>query len=672
MRRVVQVCGTLVLTTALLVGCESLWIGYKTPNLASCEAPGFGCAADEVCNPQTRKCESIATTQLDLSQLGDGGTGGGDGGTPPSCSGTITFSCPSVPGSFCTQAPLSTGLLRRVHGTSDSDIWAISQTRIARYNGSYWNPITNCASATGFVDVFSVSPSDIWFIEATKVYRLLSQTISEVPITLPSGVQLRSIYGTSGRIFVTGTAGFVQKWTGSSWTDISPGGTAAINSVWGPDEQNIWVVGDAGTVRYSNGTTWTPILTGVTNNLNSVFGSNTGNVFASGATGVLLQLTNAAATMQASGTTADLLAGSLAGDGTGFVVGVKAALRRAGSFSLLNATEPLVKRTSTDVHALSSNSAWAVGGSTGALRSRWNGTLWFDSLDETLPAVRGLGVSTQTTPNTVYAVGAGSDGKTYALTTDFATTTKAVALGGAGFVGNGLWVDPAPTGTTVAWAVGSGGGIYSYASGLWNAANSGTTMDLYAVCGTSSSQVVAVGHDATDTNGQMTAFNGSSWAAGSVLAGGPLYDVACSGNSVMAVGKDARVYDCASTCVANANFPAIAGQTGYAIWITPSASGMGNDVWVAGSNGTLFRQQTVGNSRTPFNVTTQHLRHIFGKNHSELYVVGDGGLVLKWNGSAFSVVKTDTTQRLQAGTLFPSINTTLVGGPTAGWLHQIQ
>ena len=668
MRHVVKLCGTLLLSTALLVGCESLWIGYKTPNPLSCEAPGYGCPSDQVCNPQTRQCEPIATTMLDLAM-----SSGSDGGTPSSCTGAVAFACTSGSGSgmFCTQAPLSMGPLKRLHGTSESDIWAISQTRLARYNGTYWNPVTTCAATTGFVDVFSVSPSDVWFIEDRRVYRLLSQTLSEVPITIPAGVSLRAIYGISGKIFVAGSAGFLQKWDGTKWIDQSPGGTAALSSIWGPDEQNLWVVGESGTARYWNGTAWTPLPTGITTNLDSVFGSNASNVFASGPSGALFQLTSSTATAVPSGTTAWLVAGSLAGDGTGFVVGDKVTLRRSGGFSLLSPTEPPSKRMNTDVQAFSSNAAWAIGGSTGAVRSKWNGTLWFDSLDEILPVVRSLGASSQTTPSTVFAIGAGSDGKTYALTTDFVSTSKVVGLGGAGFVGNAVWVDPAPTGTTTAWAVGSSGGVYSYTSNIWTAASSGTSMDLYGICGASANQVVAVGHDAAEANGQMTGFNGSSWTAGGIITGSPLYDVACAGINVMAVGKDARVYDCASTCIANANFPPITGQTGYAIWITPSASGMGQDIWVAGSNGTLFRHQTGTNSRTPYTVTTQHLRHIFGKNHSDMYVVGDGGTVLKWNGSSFSVVKTDTAQRLQAGTVFPSGNSAFIGGPMAGWLHQI-
>ncbi len=581
---------------------------------------------------------------------------------------------------FCTQTPLLTGILKKIHGTSDSDLWAISASRIARYNGTYWNPITTCAASTSFVDVFSVSPSEIWFIEDRRVYRLLSQTISEIPITLPAGAQLRAIRGVSGKIFVVGTNGLVMKWDGTKWTDISPGITTALNSVWGPDEQNLWVVGDAGTVRYSNGISWTPINTGLNSNLLTVFGSSTSLVFAAGAGGVLLSLTNNMSTALASGTGSTLSSGSLAGDGSGFVVGTNIVLRRSagagGMFSIYAPTDKISQRTNYDVRTLSTTSSWAVGGTTGAVRSKWNGTLWFDSFDETLPSVRALSVSTLTSPNTVYALGVGIDGKTYAVTTDLQGTTKAVALGAGGFVGNALWVDPAPTGTILAIAVGSGGGAYTYASGLWTPTATSVTDNLVGICGADSKAVWAVGADAANQNGRAISWNGISWAtvSGMNLSGNPLRAVGCGQGQAFAVGNNMVLQNCTSaSCISNASsaLAALVGQTGYAVWTTPSATA-GLDIWVAGSGGNIYRHQTATDKATQYpSGTTQTLRYIFGKNHSEFYVIGDGGTVLKWNGNAFALVKTDSTASLQAGTLFPSGNSALIGGPSAGWLHQI-
>jgi hypothetical protein len=45
--------------------------------------------------------------------------------------------------------------------------------------------------------------------------------------------------------------------------------------------------------------------------------------------------------------------------------------------------------------------------------------------------------------------------------------------------------------------------------------------------------------------------------------------------------------------------------------------------------------------------------------------------ILKWNGNVFSSVKTDSTASLQAGVIIPGTSTAVIGGDTAGWLHQV-
>ena len=97
MRRVFQACGAVVSASVLLFGCESLWLGHTTPNPDSCEAPGYACPSDQVCNPATRKCEErpvelpdSAVATDDLGGPVSGGSDGGTGGTPLLCSGTIT------------------------------------------------------------------------------------------------------------------------------------------------------------------------------------------------------------------------------------------------------------------------------------------------------------------------------------------------------------------------------------------------------------------------------------------------------------------------------------------------------------------------------------------------------------------------------------------------------
>ncbi len=241
-----------------------------------------------------------------------------------------------------------------------------------------------------------------------------------------------------------------------------------------------------------------------------------------------------------------------------------------------------------------------------------------------------------------------------------------------------MWLDPAPMGSRVAWVAGRGFAYSANLAGMWTASATSVTDDLSAVCGTASSAVWAVGTDAAFANGRVINWNGLSWsvAAATGLTGNPLYAVACGNSQAYAVGKNMVMLVCTSaSCTPNSisAIAALSGQTAYAIWSTPSASGSGAlDFWVAGSGGNIYRYQTQADKATAYpSGTTQTLRSIFGKNHSEFFVTGDGGTVLKWNGTAFSVVKTDATASLTTGVVLPT-GTSVVGGASAGWLQQVQ
>lgn len=246
MHRVQKVCGALVSVAAFLIGCESLWVGYKTPNPDSCEAPGYDCPTGQLCNPNTRKCELVSETLLDLA--GDSGTIlPFDGGIPSTCTGPVSYACGSQ--MFCTQAPLATPPLKRLSAISESDIWAVSDSRIVHYDGRIWNTLTSCSSSSGFVDVWAASASDVWLIEGRRILRLQNNTISEIPITFPdANAKLSAIWGVSGKLWVVGSGGLIQQWDGAKWSPQTSGITTDLNAIWGPDGQNLWAVGDAGTI----------------------------------------------------------------------------------------------------------------------------------------------------------------------------------------------------------------------------------------------------------------------------------------------------------------------------------------------------------------------------------------------------------------------------------------
>jgi hypothetical protein len=290
----------------------------------------------------------------------------------------------------------------------------------------------------------------------------------------------------------------------------------------------------------------------------------------------------------------------------------------------------MLSRPNYDVWNFANASAVMVGGSSRPVRSKWNGTTWTDTLDDLLPSPRSMAAITLPVA-TAMAVGQGSDGNAYSISSDLSTLGPRLPIGNAGWQVSGLWVDPAPSGSRLAWAVGKGGLAYSLNLGTWASTSTSVTEDLLGVCGVSSTAVWAAGSDAAGQNGRVISYNGISWSipASNTLTGNPINAIACANGQSYAVGKDMRVFDCTSaSCIANASIAGVAGQTAYAIWITTSSAG-GFDIWVAGSGGTIYRYQTVGGARIqPATGTTKTLRNIFGKSNSDFYVTGDGGTIL--------------------------------------------
>ena len=449
MRRLFTVCGAFVSAVALLVGCESLWVNYKVPNPDSCEAPGYGCSIGEVCNPATRKCEPISTTLLDLSTDGDTIV---DGFISTTCQGPVSYACGA--NMFCTQAPLASPPLLKLHAISESDIWAVSSSRVVHYDGKIWNTITSCGSTAGFVDVFAASNSDVWIIAGGRVLCLQSNASTEIPIALNDpNTKLRAIWGVSGKIWVVGTGGTIFQWDGSAFTAQSSGVSSNLNAIWGPDGQNLWAAGDNGTVLRYNGTTWTKENVTVTAHLQSVHGASSSSVWVVGASSTLLRWNGTAWVNQVLIPSTNMLSISVDGGNNGWITTQSGELFRGTGGNWMLHYSGLLSRPNNEVWSFGSNSAVMVGGNTKAVRSKWNGTAWNDSMDEPMPSPRAMAALSVPFPGAV-AMGQGIDGNTYSISTDLTTIGPRLPIGNAGWVGLGMWIDPAPTGSRLAWVVG--------------------------------------------------------------------------------------------------------------------------------------------------------------------------------------------------------------------------
>ncbi|NMC69778.1 MAG: hypothetical protein GYA57_06875 [Myxococcales bacterium] len=158
------------------------------------------------------------------------------------------------------------------------------------------------------------------------------------------------------------------------------------------------------------------------------------------------------------------------------------------------------------VWSLSSPTTVVVVGDRGALRT-WNGSTWTTptvtpALDtnETLYDVQGWA------SNSIAAIGGRASYPFHATVVGFDGTTWRSATFGSVRL-RGLWGYR----NNDLWGVGLGGQIWHWDGTRWVESDSGTTYDLYAVHGTGSSAVRAVG-----AGGRETTYSGFRWTASSV------------------------------------------------------------------------------------------------------------------------------------------------------------
>jgi photosystem II stability/assembly factor-like uncharacterized protein len=153
----------------------------------------------------------------------------------------------------------------------------------------------------------------------------------------------------------------------------------------------------------------------------------------------------------------------------------------------------------------------------------------------------------------------------------------------------------APAGET-AMAVGQGGVAYERRNGVWQLSFIPGSASLFAIDGPTGSDRIAVGD-----SGSVLHFDGASWHPESVPANGLLRSVWYDGRRAMVVGAEGTV---------------------------------------------LVREE--GNWRAVASGTTRFLRHVGGREWGRLYVAGDSGTVLRWNGERFDPVEVPAVQNLRA------------------------
>jgi hypothetical protein len=173
--------------------------------------------------------------------------------------------------------------------------------------------------------------------------------------------------------------------------------------------------------------------------------------------------------------------------------------------------------------------------------------------------------------------------------------------------------------------------------------DSGTTVDLRGVWGSSGSNVFAVGgvSDKLNFYGTILHYNGNAW---SVMITGtipPLYAVwGTSRNDVFAVGANGTILHYNGfrwTAMINP----LRGTTNYLLGVWGSGR---KDVFAVGGSAILHYNGCTWTSMT--NGETPYLINVWGSSETDVYAVGQYGTLLFYNGNKWSSIQSGTANDL--------------------------
>ena len=557
---------------------------------------------------------------LDATLPGDapGVTLSGDAGGP-----SQVLACLQGAGwSWCNPNPTG-ATLSAVWGSSPSDVWAVGAGGAAEHwNGSTWNVVPTPTS----LDLFSV-----WGTSSTDAWAVGSSHYS-------SGVEPAT--------------SVILQWNGVTWSLSATVMAAELWGVWEAASNDVWAVGasdpgDALALHY-NGMTWSKIAVTGTNAsvLYSVWGSSDAAVWAVGNDGAevpeILNWNGTSWAVQYNNTGASSALplwvwGSAAND-------VWAAT--SGTPLHFNGSEwqPVAVDMADSPGPISVAGAGGhVWGTYQNTVFEWNGSGWMSAIPVTDASVGASGLTLSSvwpsSPTDIWAVGVGGTLAHYDGTS-WSTTSPEPELKAA-------WAN-APGD---AWAVGASGTALHWSENVWTTTNTGTAATMKAVWGATASDTWAMASDST-----MYRWNGTAWSSFTSPTTNPLIaltgtresEAGASGSEVWVSDGPGTVTD-AGTSVGPTNSGQLYHWTGgtswpplpvpvvgtNSSWVNALWTNTSNDVWGAGY------QIAAGGSTT--------------------------GIVVHWNGSAWSLV---ATTPLTSGTA-TTFTYVWASGPNDVWVGGI-
>jgi len=329
------------------------------------------------------------------------------------------------------------------------------------------------------LDDAKVSPS------GAQVDLSLTADLTTVTATLTSPGGTSYTRTTIGR----GTVTSARTWAPVAWT-----GTDTVRAAWAAPNGEVFAVGDNGSAHHYDGTTWTATTTGTAEHLRAVWGkritilgTTITMAVAVGDNGTILTWGGASWSSMASPTAEHLYA----------VWGLSQtniwAAGDNGKILHWNGTtwNAVMGDSGAPIYAMwgaAANDIWTVGNS--GIAQHWDGTAWTAMFTSSIQHLRGVWGSSSTD---IWAVGDSGAVAHWGP----AGTWQAVDLGGVTNL-RAVWGDGTTDGAgtpqaTSIWAVGDNGQTYYWNGSTWSSLAAPGLNDLFAVTGSSASDVWAGG-----------------------------------------------------------------------------------------------------------------------------------------------------------------------------------
>jgi hypothetical protein len=189
--------------------------------------------------------------------------------------------------SYVAQMEGSDNPLHDIHGSSETNIWAVgSGGKAYVYDGTAWT-LNAPSTSANLLDVWTSGPSNVVAVGSSgAIHRFNGTTWAQQN----SGTTrtLRSVWGSGPNdVWAVGDSGTILRWQGVLWATIPSGTTETFNAVWGLSANEVYAATDGGRLFRWNGSTWAEENSGTSHEFFGLWGNSTSGVWVVGTEAVL-------------------------------------------------------------------------------------------------------------------------------------------------------------------------------------------------------------------------------------------------------------------------------------------------------------------------------------------------------------------------------------------------